>query len=91
MALASISVHVGDRASQNCCQKCKLLFFSLWLGKKKITMGFKDTLLKGDSTVVNIHVLHIRTSVPPLPPRILVICITITDLKRDYHREARGS
>ena len=68
--------HNSIEKTENCCQKCKLLFFSLAWKKRKITLGFKDTLLKGDSTVVNIHVLHIRTSVPSLPPSILVVCIT---------------
>lgn len=49
---------------------CFFFFFCL---EKKITLGFKDTVLKDDSMVVNIHVLHIRIFAPPhlhecLPP-----------------------
>lgn len=41
--------------------------------RKRIALGFKDTLLKDDSTVVNIHDLYIRTFAPPHSPAPLVI------------------
>lgn len=72
--------HNSIEKTENCCQECKLLFFFLL---KKITLNFKDTLLKDDSTAVNIHVLHIRTFVLPCTPRILDIYITIIDLKME--------
>lgn len=61
-------------------------FFFFCLEKKKITLGFKDSLLKDDSMVVNIHVLHMRISVYPCPPRIPTVYVTVAWIWRVNHQ-----
>lgn len=65
--------HNSIEKTENCCQKCKLLFCL----KKKITLSFKDNLLRDDSIEVNAHALYVRIFVLPHPPRILASSMTV--------------